>query len=74
MVIKTVEHPNLSQKCWEFKLTYKNGKSIKTFVYSDTGKDIEERFMNCKITNIKEIPDPLKDNASTGWKPKSKYT
>ena len=70
MAIKTTENPTPSQKCWEFNLTYKSGKSIKTFVYSDTGKDIEERFLNCKVTNIKKIPDPLKDSGSTGWKPK----
>ena len=70
MVIKTVEHPNLSQKCWEFKLTYKNGKSIKTFVYSDTGKDIEQRFIPHKVSNIKEIKDPNADVATTdsGWR------
>ena len=26
-----------------------------------TGKDIESRFPNHKVTNIKEIDDPLKD-------------
>ena len=60
-------------KCWEFKLKLEK-KTIKTFVYSDTGKDIESRFPNNKVTNIKEIPDPLKDSASTGWKPKAKYS
>ena len=48
--------------------------AIKTFVYSDTGKDIETRFPNNKVTNIKEIPDPLKDKASTSWKKKPKYS
>ena len=60
-------------KCWEFKLKLEK-KTIKTFVYSDTGKDIESRFPNNKITNIKEIKDPLKNVAWSGWKPKEKYT
>ena len=73
MVIKTAENPKPSQqKCWEFNLKLEK-RTIKTFVYSDTGKDIESRFPDCKVTNIKEIPDPLKDSASTGWKPKEKY-
>ena len=58
-------------KCWEFKLKLKK-KTIKTFVYSDNGKDIEARFPNNKITNIKEINDPLNDVAWDGWKPKKK--
>ena len=59
-------------KCFEFKLQLPE-KTIKTFVYSDTGKDIESRFPGYKVSNIKEIPDPLKDVAETGWKPKEKY-
>jgi hypothetical protein len=58
-------------KCWEFKLKLEK-KTIKTFVYSDTGKDIESRFPNNKITNIKEIDDPLKDIAWPDLKPKRK--
>ena len=58
-------------KCWEFKLKLEK-KTIKTFVYSDDGKDIEARFPNNKITNIKEINDPLNDVAWDGWKPKRK--
>jgi hypothetical protein len=58
-------------KCWEFKLKLEK-KTIKTFVYSDNGKDIEVRFPNNKVTNIKEIDDPLKDVAWTGWKTKRK--
>ena len=58
-------------KCWEFKLKLEK-KTIKTFVYSDNGKDIEARFPNNKITNIKEIDDPLKDVSWDGWKPKKK--
>ena len=74
MVIKTAEDPKPStQKAWEFNLKLEK-KTIKTFVYSDTGKDIETRFPNHKVTNIKQIPDPLNDSASTGWKPKAKYS
>ena len=58
-------------KCWEFKLKLEK-KTIKTFVYSDDGKDIASRFPNNKVTNIKEIDDPLKDVSWTGWKPKNK--
>ena len=72
MVIKTKENPGPQQRCWQFNLTLEN-KTIKTFVYSDTGKDIESRFPNHKVSNIKEIPDSLKDVAETGWKPKEKY-
>ena len=60
-------------KCWEFKLKLEK-KTIKTFVYSDTGKDIASRFSNYKVTNIKEINDPLNDVADNGWKPKAKYS
>ena len=74
MAIKTTSDPSPStQKAWEFNLKLEK-KTIKTFVYSDTGKDIESRFPNHKITNIKEIPDPLKDSASTGWRKKPKYS
>ena len=58
-------------KCWEFKLKLEK-KTIKTFVYSDDGKDIASRFPNNKVTNIKEIDDPLKDVAWTDLKPKRK--
>jgi hypothetical protein len=58
-------------KCWEFKLKLEK-KTIKTFVYSDDGTDVTSRFPNNKITNIKEIADPLKDVAWTDWKPKRK--
>ena len=58
-------------KCWEFKMKLEK-KTIKTFVYSDDGKDIEARFPNNKITNIKEIDDPLNDVAWDGWKTKRK--
>jgi hypothetical protein len=49
-------------------------KTIKTFVYSDDGKNIASRFPNNKVTNIKEINDPLNDVADNGWKPKAKYS
>ena len=58
-------------KCWEFKLKLKK-KTIKTFVYSDDGKDIASRFPNNKVINIKEITDPLKDVVWTDLKPKGK--
>jgi len=74
MAIKTAEDPSPStQKAWEFNLKLEK-RTIKTFVYSDTGKDIESRFLNNNVTDIKEIPDPLKDKASTGWKKKPKYS
>ena len=60
-------------KCWEFNLKLEK-KTIKTFVYSNDGKDIEARFPGNKVTNIKEIDDPLKDSASSEWKPKAKYS
>ena len=60
-------------KCWEFNLKLEK-KTIKTFVYSNDGKDIQARFPNNKVTNIKKIDDPLKDSTSTEWKPKAKYT
>jgi len=49
-------------KIWEFDLDT-GTRQFKTWVYSDTGLDIEERFLdtNCKITNIKEKSLP-KDN------------
>ena len=60
-------------KCWEIKMNLEK-KTIKTFVYSDDGKDIASRFPNNKVTNIKEINDPLNDVADNGWKPKAKYS
>jgi len=49
-------------RCWEFELDLKS-KKIKTFVYSDTGTDIEQRFTKeYKVSNIKEIADPLEQN------------
>jgi len=49
-------------RCWEFTLDLKS-KKIKTFVYSDTGTDIEERFTKeYKVSNIKEIDDLLEQH------------
>ncbi len=49
-------------RCWEFELDLKTRK-IKTFVYSDTGTDIEQRFTKgYTVSNIKEIDDPLEQN------------
>ena len=46
-------------RCWEFELDLKS-KKIKTFVYSDTGTDIEQRFTKeYKVSNIKEIAKSL---------------
>ena len=61
-------------KAWSFKLKFmypSKPKTIKTFVYSDTGTDIEERFYPNLVSNIKEIKDPLTDATTEGWaKPK----
>ena len=46
-------------KCWKFELESEN-KKITTFVYSDTGKDIQNRFYKgFKVSNVREIKDPL---------------
>ena len=46
----------------KFDLDLKTRK-IKTFVYSDTGTDIQERFTKgYEVSNIKEIDDPLLEN------------
>ena len=48
-------------KAYEF--TMKRGNvTIETFVYSEHGKDIENRFLEWKVTGIKEIPDPMSQN------------
>jgi len=72
MVIKTTPAPS-TQQAWGFTLKSEK-KTIKTFVYSDTGKDIASRFPNHKVTNIKQIPNPLNDVANNEWKPKAKYS
>jgi|TARA_B100000959_G_scaffold220943_1_gene233578 hypothetical protein len=60
-------------KCFEFKLKLPE-KTIKTFVYSDTGKDIELRFPGNKVSNVKEIEDPVceKNLFKSGKKKKEK--
>jgi hypothetical protein len=47
-------------KCFEFKLKLPE-KTIKTFVYSETGKDIDSRFPGYNVSNIKEIDDPMSE-------------
>ena len=59
-------------KCWSIELKFPSEKKIKTFIYSDTGKDIEQRFPNCKVKVIKEINDPLAENKPKPRK-KEKY-
>lgn len=44
-------------KAWQFKLKLKN-KTIITHVYSDTGNDIEQRFPEYEVSDIKDIEDP----------------
>ena len=41
---------------------YKRQVTIETFVYSEHGKDIENRFPEWKVSGIKEIPDPVSQN------------
>ncbi len=41
-------------RCWEFDLDTGTHK-FRTWVYSDTGQDIQARFTPYKVTNIKEI-------------------
>ena len=66
-------------KTWQFELNIEQipfgadisePRQITTFVYSDTGKDIEQRFIPHKVSNIKEIKDPNVDVATTdsGWR------
>ncbi len=48
-------------KAFEFNLKMKD-RTIKTFVYSETGLDIESRFPNMTVSDIKEIDDPTQTN------------
>jgi len=41
-------------QAWSFTLELAN-RTIKTYVYSDTGKDIEQRFPNCTVSNIVKL-------------------
>jgi len=59
-------------RAWKIELKFPSEKKIDTFVYSDTGKDIEQRFPNCKVKVIKEIDDPLAENKPQPKK-KEKY-
>ena len=46
-----------------YGFTMKRGNvTIETFVYSEHGKDIENRFPEWKVSDIKEIPDPVSQN------------
>jgi len=47
-----------NRKIFEFDLDT-GTKQIKTWVYSETGLDIEERFTPFKVTNIKEVKEPV---------------
>ena len=49
-------------RAWKIELKFPKDKKIDTFVYSDTGEDIIDRFPNCKVKVIKEIADPLAEN------------
>ena len=49
-------------KAFEFQLKMED-RIIKTFVYSETGKDIEARFPNMTVSDIKEIDDPVAQNS-----------
>ena len=45
-------------KAYQFTMTRDN-VTIETFVYSENGKDIENRFPEWKVSDIKEIDDPV---------------
>lgn len=53
-------------KCWSIELTFPTHK-VKTFVYSNTGKDIAQRFKEdiCKVKVIKEINNPIANTVAT---------
>ena len=72
---------NRLNKMWEFDLDT-GDRQFKTWVYSDTGKDIEKRFKPYKVSNIKEIKktetktpseqlqdqlEPIIDNIPDSW-------
>ena len=63
-------------QAWSFKLKFMHPakvRTIKTFVYSDTGEDIAQRFAPNLVTNIKEIKDPLTDLTTDGWSKKKQF-
>jgi len=45
-------------KTYQFTMKRDN-VTIETFVYSENGKDIANRFPKWEVTDIKEIPDPV---------------
>ena len=47
-------------RCWQIELTFPN-RTIKTFVYSDNGQDIKQRFNSktCTARVLEEIDDPM---------------
>ena len=45
------------EKCWTFELKKTKKKVIKSYCYSDTGRDIAQRFKPSKVTNIKREKD-----------------
>ncbi len=62
-------------KAWQIELKFPGEKKkIKTFVYSETGKDIVQRFKEetCEVKIIKEIDDPVAENKPQPKK-KEKY-
>lgn len=48
-------------KIWSFDLDT-GTRQLKTWVYSDTGTDIEERFKGYKVTNIKELQTEIPED------------
>ena len=53
-------------KCWQIELTFPDRK-IKTFVYSDNEKSIEDRFREdlCAVKVLGEIDDPISESVQT---------
>ena len=56
-------------KAWQIELKFPD-HTIKSFVYSDTGTDIKQRFKheNIQVKVLGEIEDPV-----AGTKPKAKH-
>ena len=48
-------------KRWEFNLDT-GDRQFKTWVYSETGQDIQSSFTPYKVTNIKEIKQTINSN------------
>jgi len=58
-----------NRKIFEFDLDT-GTKQFKTWVYSETGLDIKDRFEGCKIKNLKEkeiSEDIINDTPITNW-------